>query len=147
MGFHCGNTPSCHLAKPEMKYQLIMKRALEPDGEPDITRGTLEGAIRSGEITLFRLQSTADAQLKSYMAEGEVLDVSPKSFGGIGIFAVPEMGRFYRHVLIAKRYPHHTGVAFKHAGKTLFAAMKLFGVEDVAFNQPAGMLYPDENPF
>jgi L-fucose isomerase-like protein len=147
MGFHCGNTPSCHLAKPEIKYQLIMKRALEPDGEPDITRGTLEGDIKSGDITIFRLQSTAETQLKSYMAEGEVLNVSPKSFGGIGVFAVPEMGRFYRHVLIAKRYPHHTGVAFKHAGKALFAAMKLFGIADVAFNQPAGMLYPDENPF
>ncbi|MCL1855012.1 MAG: fucose isomerase [Clostridia bacterium] len=147
MGFHCGNTPSCHLAKPEIKHQLIMKRALEPDGEPDITRGTLEGTIKSGKVTIFRLQSTADTQLKSYVAEGEVLNVLPNSFGGIGVFAISEMGRFYRHVLIAKRYPHHTGVGFKHAGKTLFAAMKLLGIADVAFNQPAGMLYPDENPF
>ena len=147
MGFHCGNTPACHLADLEMKYQLIMKRALEPEGEPDITRGTLEGTIKSGKVTVFRLQSTADAQLKSYVAEGEILNVSPKSFGGIGIFAVPEMGRFYRHVLIAKRFPHHTGVGFKHVGKALFAAMKLFGIKDVAFNQPAGMLYQDENPF
>jgi hypothetical protein len=57
------------------------------------------------------------------------------------------MARFYRHVLVAKRYPHHTGVAFSHAGKTLFSAMKMLGVEDVAFNRPAGSLYPDENPF
>jgi L-fucose isomerase-like protein len=147
MGFHCGNTPSCHVANPEMKYQLIMKRSLEPDGEPNITRGTLEGAIKSGDVTIFRLQSTADARLKSYMAEGEVLDIPPKSFGGIGVFAIPEMGRFYRHVLIGKRYPHHAGVAFARAGKTLYAAMKLLGVSDVAYNQPAGTLYPGENPF
>jgi hypothetical protein len=57
------------------------------------------------------------------------------------------MARFYRHVLVAKRYPHHTGVAFAHAGKTLFSAMKMLGVEDVAFNRPASSLYPDENPF
>ncbi|MCL2009264.1 MAG: hypothetical protein FWG71_01795 [Synergistaceae bacterium] len=147
MGFHCGNTPACHLASPEIKYQLIMNRLLESGGEPDITRGTLEGVIKSGKVTLFRLQSTACAQLRSYIAEGEVLDIDPKSFGGIGIFAIPEMGRFYRHVLMAKRYPHHSGVAFGHAGKTLFSAMKLFGVADTAFNQPAGMLYTDENPF
>ncbi len=147
MGFHCGNTPACYLKNPEMKHQLIMKRALEPESEPNITRGTLEGEIRSGDVTLFRLQATADTQLKSYIAEGETLDIAPKSFGGIGVFAVPEMGRFYRHVLIAKRYPHHAGIAFKHAGKTLFAAMKLLGVPDIAFNQPAGMLYKDENPF
>lgn len=49
--------------------------------------------------------------------------------------------------LLPKRYPHHGGVAFKHAGKVLFAAMKMLGVGDVAFNQPEVMLYKDENPF
>jgi L-fucose isomerase-like protein len=57
------------------------------------------------------------------------------------------MGRFYRHVLIEKRFPHHTAVAFAHAGKALFAAVKMLGVEDLGFNQPAGMLYKTENPF
>jgi L-fucose isomerase-like protein len=147
MGFHCGNTPKSCLKNAAMKYQLIMHRLLEPDGEPDITRGTLEGTIRPGDITLFRLQSTADCQLQSYVAEGEIIDVDPQSFGGIGIFAIPEMGRFYRHVLIAKHYPHHAGVAFKHAGKVIFAALKMLGVADVAFNQPKVMMYPDENPF
>lgn len=147
MGFHCGNTPSSCMKNCSMQYQLIMHSLLEPDKEPDITRGTLEGAIRPGEITFFRLQSTADCQLRSYVVEGEIIDVDPKSFGGIGIFAIKEMGRFYRHVLIAKRYPHHGGVAFKHVGKALFAAMKLLGVEDVAYNQPAFIPYKDENPY
>lgn len=147
MGFHCGNTAACYLKAPAMKHQLIMKRSLEPDREPDITRGTLEGQIAASPITLFRLQSAADGTLRSYIAEGEVLDVDPCSFGGIGVFAVPEMGRFYRYVLIEKNYPHHAGVAFQHAGKTLFTIMKLIGIEDVAFNQPAGMLYDRENPF
>ncbi len=147
MGFHCGNTSACHISNGEMKYQLIMKRALEPDTEPDITRGTYEGVIKNGDITLFRLQGTADCQLKSYIAEGEVLNVDPKSFGSIGVFAVKEMGRFYRHVLIAKRFPHHAGIAFAHAGKVLFGAMKMLGVCDVSFNQPQNMLYKNENPF
>ena len=147
MGFHCGNTPSCCMKNFSMKYQLIMHRLLEPDKEPDISRGTLEGAIRPGEITFFRIQGTADCSLKSYVAQGEIIDVDPKSFGGIGIFAIKEMARFYRHVLIAKRYPHHGGVAFKHTGKVLYAAMKMLGLSDVAFNQPASMLYKNENPF
>ena len=147
MGFHCGNTPSCCMKNYSLQYQLIMHRLLEPDKEPDITRGTLEGTIRPGDITFFRLQSTADASLKSYVAEGEIIDLDPKSFGGIGVFAIKEMGRFYRHVLVAKKYPHHGGVAFKHRGKVLFAAMKMLGVGDVAFNQPETMLYKDENPF
>jgi len=147
MGFHCGNTSSTCLIGGGLKYQLIMHRLMEPDKKPDITRGTLEGRIRAGEITIFRLQSTADTILKSYVAQGEVLDIDPKSFGGIGIFAIKDMGRFYRHVLIEKRFPHHTAVAFAHAGKTLFAAVKMLGVEDIGFNQPPGNLYKTENPF
>jgi L-fucose isomerase-like protein len=147
MGFHCGNTPACHVLKPALKFQLIMHRLMEPGKEPDITRGTLEGRIKPGDITLFRLQSSADAVLRSYCAQGEILDMDPRSFGGIGVFAVREMGRFYRHVLIGKHYPHHAAVAFKHAGKALYAAAKLLGVGDVAYNQPLGIPYPNENPF
>lgn len=147
MGFHCGNTAACCLDKPQMKYQLIMNRLLEGGKEPDVTRGTLEGKIKTGDITLFRLQSTADAQLRSYVAEGEVLNINPKSFGGIGVFAIKEMARFYRHVLVEKRFPHHCGVGFKHAGRPLFAALRMLGVEDISFNQPKGNLYKTENPF
>jgi len=147
MGFHCGNTPICHMEDAEMKYQLIMKRLLEPDSDPDITRGTLEGRLKSGNITLFRLQSTADCTLRSYVAQGETIDMDPKSFGGIGVIAINEMARFYRHVLIAKRYPHHAAMGYGHVGKTLFAAMKLLGVCDVAYNHPAGRMYCGENPF
>ena len=147
MGFHCGNTASCYLTKPKMSYQRIMKRGLEPDSEPNISRGTLEGDIIPGDITFFRLQSTADCKLQSYVAQGEVLPVATRSFGGIGVFAIPEMKRFYRHVLVAKNYPHHGGVAFAHCGKVIFEALKLLGVQDIAFNQPKGMLYKTENPF
>jgi len=147
MGFHCGNTPLCKLSKGAVKYQLIQNRLLEDGGTPDITRGTLEGDIVAGNITFFRLQSTAGAELRSYIAQGEVLPVATQSFGGIGIFAIPEMGRFYRHVLIAKQYPHHGAVAFGHYGKALFSIFQYLGIKDIAFNQPKGMLYPTENPF
>ncbi len=147
MGFHCGNTPACHLTTPNMGYQLIMKRSLEPDGEPDITRGTLEGDLKPGEITFFRVQGGSDSVLRSYIAHGEVLPVATRSFGGIGVFAIPEMGRFYRHVLIERGYPHHGAVAFAKIGKTLYEVMKFIGVSDIAYNQPKGVLYPTENPF
>ncbi len=147
MGFHCGNTAACKLSSFSMKYQKIMARSLEPNQEPNITRGTLEGDLLPGDITFFRLQSTADAKLKAYVAEGEVLPVATRSFGGIGIFAIPEMGRFYRHVLVEKNYPHHGAVAFGHFGKALYDLFQYLDVEDIGFNQPKGMLYKSENPF
>ena len=148
MGFHCGNTPSCKMcADRAVKYQLIQNRLLENGGEPDFTRGTLEGDIAPGEITFYRLQCDSDGVLRSYIAEGEVLPVATTSFGGIGVFAIHEMGRFYRHVLIQKRYPHHGAVAFGHYGKALFEVFKFFGVQDIAYNQPKTLPYPTENPW
>ena len=149
MGFHCGNTPSCKLcADRAVKYQLIQHRLLEPKGsEPDFTRGTLEGDIAPGDITFYRLQCDSDGVLRSYIAQGEVLPVATRSFGGIGVFAIPEMGRFYRHVLIQKRYPHHGAVAFGHYGKALFEVFKFLGVGDIAYNQPKSLPYLTENPF
>lgn len=147
MGFHCGNTASCCLLNPAIKYQLIMHRLMEPEKEPEITRGTLEGRIKPGEITIFRLQGTAETELRSYVAQGEVLDVEPQSFGSIGVFGIREMGRFYRHVLIEQRFPHHTAVGFKPAGKTLFALLRMLGIKKIHYNQPASLPYPTENPF
>jgi L-fucose isomerase-like protein len=147
MGFHCGNTSSQCLLKPVLQHQLIMHRLMEPSKEPDITRGTLEGRIKPGPVSIFRIQSTSDAYLQAYVANGEVLDINPGSFGSIGVFAIPQMGRFYRHVLLEKHFPHHTAVAFGHAGKTLFAACRMLGLEDVFFNYPRGVYYPTENPF
>ena len=145
MGFHCGNTAAGKLSFCEMKYQMIMARALPVE----VTQGTLEGDILPGDITFFRLQSTADNKLRAYIAEGEVLPVATRSFGSIGVFAIPEMGRFYRHVLIEKNFPHHGAVAFGRFGKALFEVFKYLGVEpeEIGYNQPKGVRYPTENPF
>ena len=145
MGFHCGNTCTSKLAFHEMRYQKIMARALPIE----VTNGTLEGDIVPGDITFYRLQSTADAKLRAYIAQGEVLPVATKSFGSIGVFAIKEMGRFYRHVLIEKNFPHHGAVAFGNWGKQLFEVFKYIGVpvEEIGYNQPAEVKYPTENPW
>ena len=145
MGFHCGNTCSSKLTSCSMKYQLIMARSLPEE----VTQGTLEGDIVPGDITFFRLQSTADCKLRAYVAQGEILPVATRSFGSIGVFAIPEMGRFYRHVLIEENFSHHGAVAFGHHGKALYEVFKYLGVqpEKIGFNRPKGMLYPTENPF
>ena len=147
MGFHCGNTPSCSILEGQMKYQLIMHRLMEPGQEPNITRGTLEGRLRPGETTIFRLQSTSDNELVSYVAEGEILDVEPYSFGSIGVFAIPNFARFYRHVLIGWHFPHHAAIGFAKAGRALYDAMTLLGIERIGVPLPAENLYEGENPF
>jgi len=147
MGFHCGNTCSDCMKTYALKYQLIMNRLLEGGETPDITRGTLEGQIKPGPTTMFRFQSTADGVLRSYIAEGEFLDIDPCTFGGIGVVAIPQFARFYRHVLVGKRFPHHSAFGFRKVGKILFEAVKLLGVDDISVPLPPTTLYEGENPF
>ncbi len=150
MGFHCGNTPSCCMCEGYcMKFQLIMNRLMEdPAQAPDITCGTLEGTLRPGPCSLFRLQATPDsAGLMSYVADGAILDADPASFGSIGIFGIKDFARFYRYVMLQKNFPHHAAVAFAHAGRVLFDAARLLGVSDISAPRPVGVLYPEENPF
>ena len=147
MGFHCGNTASSCMKNCKMNYQVIMNRLMENGATPDITRGTLEGQLMPGPMTMFRMQATSDGSLRSYVAEGELLDIDPCSFGSIGIIAVPNFARFYRHVLVGKRFPHHAAIGFAHSGKVLVEAARLLGVDDVSTPLPRTMMYDGENAF
>lgn len=145
MGFHCGNTASCKLTACKMCNQRIMARSLPPE----VTKGTIEGDLIPGKTTIYRLQSTADTQIRAYVAQGEILPVPTRSYGSIGIFAIKEMNRFYRHVLIEKNYPHHAAILFGHYGRYLYEIFKYIGVpiEDIDYNKCRDKYYPAENPF
>jgi L-fucose isomerase-like protein len=147
MGFHCGNAPASKLINPELRHQQIMYNLLERGKEPDITRGTLEGDLVAGAVTVFRLQSTADATLRAYIAQGEVLPVATRSFGSIGIIGIKEMARFYRYELIENNYPHHGAVAFQHIGNILYELFRYLGVTEIGYNREKGDRYPAEKPF
>jgi hypothetical protein len=43
-----------------------MNRLLEAGKKPETTRSTLEGKIKSGDITIFRLESTTDPTLRPF---------------------------------------------------------------------------------
>ncbi|MBN1498646.1 MAG: fucose isomerase [Spirochaetes bacterium] len=147
MGFHCGNTCSACMNDCKLNYQVIMNRLMEDGGKPDITRGTLEGMIKPGATTLFRLQSSGDATLKSYIAEGEFTDINPSTFGSTGVVAIKGFSRFYRHVLVGKQFPHHGAYGRAKAGKILFEAVKYLGIGAIYTPLAEGQLYDGENPF
>lgn len=143
--FHCGNTDPRRLADPQMKHQVIMKRLMEPDGPPDITRGTIEGQISASPITALQVHGAGD-RMRAYIAQGEFLDLDPKTFGCTGTAYIPGFRRFYRYCLLG-RFHHHAAVAFSHCGGVVYDAMRLLGIEEIYTPLPAGVLYPGENPF
>ena len=132
-----------------MKYQLIQHRLLEPAGsEPDFTRGTLEGDIAASDITFYRLQCDSEGVLRAYIAQGEVLDVPTRSPSAASACspsrkwaASTAMCWWASATRITARWPS------SHVGKALFEVFKFLGVKDIAYNQPASLPYPTENPF
>ena len=143
--FHCGNTDTRRMKNAEMKYQFIMNRLMEPEGEPDITRGTIEGQISASPITMLQVHGVGD-KMCAYIAEGEFLDLDPKTFGSTGTAYIPGFSRFYRHVLLGA-FHHHAAVAFEQCGAVLYDAFKLLGIETIYTPNPGHIAYPGENTF
>jgi L-fucose isomerase-like protein len=143
--FHCGNASTKLLKNPEMKFQVIMKRMMEPNTAPDITRGTIEGQFAASPITVVQVHGIGDS-LQAYIAEGHFLDLDPKTFGCTGTAYLPGFSRFYRHTLLG-RFHHHAAVAFTHCGSVLYDAFKLLGLAQVYTPLPPSVAYPGENVF
>lgn len=143
--FHCGNASTKLLKNPEMKFQVIMKRLMEPATAPDITRGTIEGQFIGSPITVVQVHGVGD-KMRAYICEGHFLDLDPKTFGCTGTAYLPGFNRFYRHVLLG-RFHHHAAVAFSHCGSVLYDAFKLLGMEEIYTPLPDCMPYPGENVF
>jgi L-fucose isomerase-like protein len=143
--FHCGNASTKLLKNPEMKYQVIMKRMMEPDTAADITRGTIEGQFAASPITVVQVHGVGD-KMQAYLMEGHFLDLDPKTFGCTGTAHLPGFSRFYRHVLLG-RFHHHAAVAFGHCAAVLYDAFKMVGMERVYTPLPSPMPYPGENVF
>jgi L-fucose isomerase-like protein len=143
--FHCGNASSKLLKNPEMKYQVIMKRMMEPDTPPDITRGTIEGQFAASPITVVQVHGNGN-NMQAYIAEGHFLDLDPKTFGCTGTAYIPGFSRFYRHILLG-RFHHHAAVAFTHCGSVLYDAFKLLGFAEIYTPLPPSIPYPGENIF
>ena len=141
--FHCGNVPAKFMNQPKVCHQLIMSRLMEPGVKPEITRGTLEGAIKASDITIFQVHGSGD-KLRAYICEGSFIDVDPKTFGSVGVAHIEGFMRFYRNCLLG-RFHHHAAVAFCHCGSILFDALKQLGVDEIYV--PSKEAYPSENPF
>lgn len=143
LGYHCGVTPSCKLKKSTLEYHFVNHQLI---GEEQ-SKGTIQGSIIPGPVTIFRLQGMRDGKLRAYVCQGQILPVSMVTYGGQGIIAIPQMERFIRNVIIEKQYPNHCAVLFGHYGKEITAVLRQLGIDEIDYNHPKDMLYKNENVF
>ncbi len=143
IGYHCGVTCSGKLKSCSMECHFVNHQLI---GEEQ-SRGTIQGQMEEGLVTIFRLQGGTDGKLRAYAAQGQILPVSADTYGGYGIIAVPEMERFIRNVVIEKHFPNHTTVVSGHHGSKLTGVLRQLGITEIYYNQPKNMPYEGEDVF
>jgi len=147
IGFHCGNTSAGLLSACELKFKMNRKDPYAPETGKEMTKGTLEGVLKSGDICCYRLHAGADSSLQAYIAKGKILPETLDTYGCYAVFGIEEMGRFYRHVMLEKAFPHHCAVVYGDRAATLYEIFKYLGIPYIGHNQRKIKRYPDENPF
>ncbi len=104
--FHCSNLPKDLFTSVRMDYQAIIAGAV---GEKN-TYGTIVGRIKAQPFTYLRC-TTDDAKgtIKAVVGEGDFTDDRLETFGGYGVFRVPDLQRLLRHIC-EEGYEHHVAV-------------------------------------
>ena len=143
LGYHCGVTPVEHLITNRLDYHFVNRNLI---GE-ERSKGTIQGVLNPGPVTLLRIQNTRDGILRAYVVQGQVLPATVDTYGGHGIIAAPEMKRFFRNVILEKHFPNHCIVLFGHYGRELMGVLKYLGIKDVEYNHPKYIPYIGENAF
>lgn len=143
LGYHCGVTPSCKLQSSTLQYHFVNHQLI---GEEQ-SKGTIQGDLIPGAVTILRIQGGRDNRLRAYVCQGQILPVEEETYGGKAIIAVPGMERFIRNVVLENQYPNHCAVVFGHYGEQIVAVLKQLGIKEIDYNHPANVPYEGENLF
>ena len=131
IGFHCGNTAMPLMEHAALRYKFDRKNPDAPETGTEASRGTLEGRMRDGEITFFRMHADKAGSMISYVQEGSILPVELHTYGCYGTFHVAGMQEFYRNVLIEHAFPHHCAVAYGRYKEQFLALCQFFNIKNM----------------
>ena len=131
VAFHCSNLPKSALRDPRMSYQDILAGAV---GEAN-TYGTLVGRIKSGPMTYCRV-ATDDEEgvICTYLGEGEFTDDPLESFGGYGVFEIPDLQGLLA-TICEMGFEHHVAMNLSEVAEPLFEAFDKYLDWDVYYHE------------
>lgn len=140
LGYHCGVTSNDILQNGSLKPHFINNKLIGYE----MAQGTIQGGLKPGLITIFRIQVSSNGKLSAYMAEGEILPINIDTYGGRAVIAVKEMSRFYRYVLLTRHFPNHFALLYGHFANELYSICKYLGIDMIEYNHPPHIPYKDE---
>jgi L-fucose isomerase-like protein len=101
--FHCSNLPKAFFGDCKMDYQEIIAGTVGKEN----TYGTIVGRIAPGPFTYLRV-STDDlhGRVRAYCGEGQFTSDKLQTFGGYGVFQIPNLQKLLRYIC-ANGFEHH----------------------------------------
>ena len=105
--FHCSNLPKSFFCQNKMDYQAIIAGSVGKEN----AYGTICGQIAPGPFTFTRV-STDDqfGEITAYVGEGKFTDDKLDTFGGYGIFEIPELQTLLRYIC-ENGFEHHVAAS------------------------------------
>ncbi len=129
--FHCSNLPKEVFAEARMSYQEIIAETVGQEN----TYGTVSGRIKSGPFTYCRV-STDDEHgiIRAYLGEGELTDDPLETFGGYGVFYIPNLQGLLHHIC-ENGYEHHVAINLSSVASAVYEALSKYMGWDVYHHQ------------
>jgi L-fucose isomerase-like protein len=126
--FHCSNLPRDFFVEdpapgsPVMDYQEIIAGTVGKEN----TFGTVVGRVRKGPFTFCRV-STDDfeGRISTYVGQGEFTKDEVKTFGGYGVFHVPELQRLL-HYICVNGFEHHVAINLSQTASAIHEAFEKY---------------------
>jgi L-fucose isomerase-like protein len=125
--FHCSNLPRSFLGGHHMDYQAIVAGTVGKER----ACGTLVGRIRPGDFTYCRV-ATDDlrGEIAGYVGQGEFTDDPLETFGGYGVFRIPDLQGLMTR-LCECGFEHHVAVSRGEVAESVYEALARYKGWDI----------------
>ncbi len=130
--FHCSNLPKDFFADPpDMDYQEIIAGTV---GKAN-TYGTVVGRVKAAPFTYTRI-STADweGKIKVYLGQGALTKDPLQTFGGYGVFEIPNLQGLLRYIC-ENGFEHHVAVNISQVADAVNEALSKYLGWDVYYHR------------
>jgi L-fucose isomerase-like protein len=129
--FHCSNLPKAFFTSQKMDYQEIIAGTVGKEN----TFGTIVGRVGTGPFSYCRV-STDDLKGKvtAYCGEGKFTDDKLNTFGGYGVFEIPNLQKLLKFIC-QNGYEHHVAATRAEVAAAVDEALTTYMKWDVYHHQ------------
>jgi L-fucose isomerase-like protein len=120
--FHCSNLPKTFFESSRMEYQQILAGSMGQDN----TYGTITGRIAPNPATFLRVTTDdTEGMVSAYTGHGEFTSDKLQTFGGYGVFRVPDLQQLMQYVCRGG-FEHHVALNISQRANAVAEALSVY---------------------